>query len=282
VTSLQHLTVNEALVKVAANLQYQIENTGLKTLRVRVPTNAESVHFKGMAQQLAQPRVHALVSAVVTGNPLPELSQLAIDSVIESGLLKRDSSGQLVVSTPIYHSWATQALLRGEELRSAVAALTHVHGLRAQPINMLNELKRFHTVVQDTWPRMREQSSNIRESTPQALLLLFLDKLKNGGGTVLHEVGAGTGRVDLYVKVPWGQDKHTECVIEVKTRRKGDGKGSKDSIIAGAVEQARKYALKKGVKEVYVVYFEQHTKGKAPELAIQTKQGEPAVTVLCM
>jgi hypothetical protein len=47
VTSLQHLTVTEALVKVAANLQYQIENTGLKTLRVRVPTNAESVRFRG-------------------------------------------------------------------------------------------------------------------------------------------------------------------------------------------------------------------------------------------
>jgi hypothetical protein len=47
VISLQHFTVNEAQVKVAANLQYQIENTGLKTLRVLVPTNAESVRFRG-------------------------------------------------------------------------------------------------------------------------------------------------------------------------------------------------------------------------------------------
>jgi hypothetical protein len=47
VTSLQHATVNEAQVKVVANLQYQIENTGLKSLRVFVPTNAESVHFQG-------------------------------------------------------------------------------------------------------------------------------------------------------------------------------------------------------------------------------------------
>ena len=47
VTSLQQLTVSEAQVKVAANLQYQIENTGLKALRVRVPTNAESVRFRG-------------------------------------------------------------------------------------------------------------------------------------------------------------------------------------------------------------------------------------------
>lgn len=47
VTSLQHATINEAQVKVAANLQYQIENTGLKTLRVWLPTNAENVRFGG-------------------------------------------------------------------------------------------------------------------------------------------------------------------------------------------------------------------------------------------
>lgn len=47
VTSLQHVSVSEAQVKVAANFQYQIENTGLKALRVRIPTNAESVRFWG-------------------------------------------------------------------------------------------------------------------------------------------------------------------------------------------------------------------------------------------
>jgi hypothetical protein len=47
VTSLQHATVTDAQVKVVANLQYQIENTGLKALRVCLPTNAESVRFQG-------------------------------------------------------------------------------------------------------------------------------------------------------------------------------------------------------------------------------------------
>jgi hypothetical protein len=47
VTSLQHATINEAQVKVIANLQYQIENTGLKAFHVFLPTNAESVHFQG-------------------------------------------------------------------------------------------------------------------------------------------------------------------------------------------------------------------------------------------
>jgi hypothetical protein len=47
VTSLQHAIVNEAQVKVTANLQYQIENTGLKAFRVFLPTNAENVRFQG-------------------------------------------------------------------------------------------------------------------------------------------------------------------------------------------------------------------------------------------
>ena len=47
VTGLQHATVNEAQVKVTANLQYQIENTGLKSFRVFIPTNAEGVTFQG-------------------------------------------------------------------------------------------------------------------------------------------------------------------------------------------------------------------------------------------
>jgi hypothetical protein len=57
VTGLQHVTVNEAQVKVAANLQYQIENTGLKAFRVLVPTNAESLSFRGeqVADFLAVP-----------------------------------------------------------------------------------------------------------------------------------------------------------------------------------------------------------------------------------
>ena len=47
VTSLQHATVNEALLKVLVNLQYQIENTGLKSFQILIPTNAENVRFQG-------------------------------------------------------------------------------------------------------------------------------------------------------------------------------------------------------------------------------------------
>ena len=47
VASLQHATVGEAQVKVVANMQYQIENAGLKGFRVFIPTNAQGVTFQG-------------------------------------------------------------------------------------------------------------------------------------------------------------------------------------------------------------------------------------------
>ncbi len=57
VNSLQHATVGEAQVKTVANLQYQIENTGLKSFRVSLPGNAENVKFSGdqVADFLALP-----------------------------------------------------------------------------------------------------------------------------------------------------------------------------------------------------------------------------------
>lgn len=47
VTGLQHFTLAEAQIKVTANLQYEIENTGVKTLVVRLPATAENVRFRG-------------------------------------------------------------------------------------------------------------------------------------------------------------------------------------------------------------------------------------------
>ena len=47
VTSLQHILLNEAQIRVTGNLQYEIENAGLKSLYVRLPGNAENLRFRG-------------------------------------------------------------------------------------------------------------------------------------------------------------------------------------------------------------------------------------------
>jgi hypothetical protein len=56
VTSLQHVTVTDAQLLVQANLQYEIENTGVKTFLVRLPAAAENVRFRGEAVADFAPR----------------------------------------------------------------------------------------------------------------------------------------------------------------------------------------------------------------------------------
>jgi hypothetical protein len=47
VTTLQHAVVGEAQMKITANLQYQIENAGLKAFHVALPAGADNVRFTG-------------------------------------------------------------------------------------------------------------------------------------------------------------------------------------------------------------------------------------------
>jgi hypothetical protein len=47
VTGLQHVKVGEAFLDVGVNLQYDIDNAGLKTLRLRLPSAADGVRFRG-------------------------------------------------------------------------------------------------------------------------------------------------------------------------------------------------------------------------------------------
>lgn len=47
VNSLQHIAFEDARIRVTGNLQYEIENAGVKSLRIRLPAAAEGVRFRG-------------------------------------------------------------------------------------------------------------------------------------------------------------------------------------------------------------------------------------------
>lgn len=108
VTSLQHVTLGEAQAKVAANLQYQIENTGLKTLRVFVPANAESVRFTG--------------DQVADFLPLPE--------TLTNGL----QAWQIKLHRRVIGSWMLQAAWQNSLPDQTAACL--IRGIQAADVNL--------------------------------------------------------------------------------------------------------------------------------------------------
>ncbi len=127
VTSLQHVIVREAQLKLALNLQYQIENTGLKSLRVSVPTNAESVRFVGdqvadflpipgtatnglqaweiklhrrlIGKYLLQMTAQIPLAPQATAAPVPGLQ--ALDVNLQRGFVTVQSDGRLQVRVPV-------------------------------------------------------------------------------------------------------------------------------------------------------------------------------------
>ncbi len=108
VTSLQHATVTDAQVKIAANLQYQIENTGLKSFRVFLPTNAVNVRFAG--DQVADFR--ALPETATNGTQAWEVK------------LQRRMIGQYLLQTSYQTPMPDQA------------TETVLHGVQAADVNL--------------------------------------------------------------------------------------------------------------------------------------------------
>jgi hypothetical protein len=126
VTGLQHIQLTEAQLKVTANLLYQIENSGLKSLFVIVPTNASGLRFRGdqVADFLPVPgsitnglqtwevklhrRILGKYSLQATWQaPVPEAAPRivlqgiqAADARLQRGFVTLQSSGRLQISTP--------------------------------------------------------------------------------------------------------------------------------------------------------------------------------------
>jgi hypothetical protein len=65
-----------------------------------------------------------------------------------------------------------------------------------------------------------EEGISYREVAPQLVLMAFLQRIVNGGGTVTREYGVGRGRIDLLVSMPiHTADGHRACqkeAIELK------------------------------------------------------------------
>jgi hypothetical protein len=157
VTSLQHVQVTEAQLKVTANLRYQIENTGLKSLFVRVPTNATGLRLRGdqVADFVAQPnsitnglqlwevKLHRRAIGkydlqATWQTPLAEAATntviqglLATDARLQRGFVTLQSAGRLQLSTTTLPSalqpaeWQSIPRTLLQDLDTATANLTY-------------------------------------------------------------------------------------------------------------------------------------------------------------
>jgi hypothetical protein len=78
---------------------------------------------------------------------------------------------------------------------------------------LLKEFQKFWRRHSDIW----EEKADYTEAFPHLLLMAFLQRVINGGGTIDREYAAGRGRTDLTVNY-----KGQVCIMEIKLIRHYD------------------------------------------------------------
>jgi len=114
--------------------------------------------------------------------------------LVDLGLLRRDGAGGLVVANPIYREVLPRALAGGPQ-----DSLPHISPTWLNADGTLNPAQLLDAFLA-FWRRHGQPllgSAPYHEIAPQLVLMAFLHRVINGGGTLEREYAIGSGRMDL-------------------------------------------------------------------------------------
>jgi len=204
-------------------------------------------HIDSLLERLKEQRVRQVVEPVILGEQLT--AEYLSDDVafcLDLGLLKEER-GALKPANPIYAEvigrmlsyGAQQTMLAGEVGHDAPFYLDKDgrFDMRA----MLSEFQQFWRENSASW----RERFDYREAAPHLILMAFLQRVINGGGRVVREMAAGSGRLDLCVE--YGQQRYP---LELKLRRG-------DKTLADGLRQLRRYMETLDQSEGWLVVFDQ-------------------------
>jgi type II secretory pathway predicted ATPase ExeA len=212
----------------------------------------QDTHLDSLAERLREPRVKAIIQPMLAGQSPGEASNDDRQYLVDLGLLKRDPAGGLIIANPIYREVLPRVLAQGPQ-----DSLPHISPTWLNADGSL-DADRLLTAFLDFWRHHGEallNSASYHEIAPHLVLMAFLHRVINGGGSLEREYAIGTDRMDLclrYGAVTLG--------IELKVWR--DKKG--DPKTAG-LEQLDRYLARLGLAQGWLVIFDRRS--NAAEIA---------------
>jgi len=167
-------------------------------------------HLDSLMEKCYDPRIRPLVEAVMTGgeinrNDLQENVVYALDL----GLLV-DERGVLKPANPIYRETIGRYLTRGTQ-DMIMMKTPETPWVRENGLDMSGLLAAF----QQFWRENAREDAvpfHYREAYPHIVLQAFLQRVINGGGSIIREMALGSERLDLGVLF-----RGAKYAVEVKT-----------------------------------------------------------------
>lgn len=203
-------------------------------------------HLDSLAERLRESRVRAIIEPMMAGRDLGNVPIEDVEFLLDLGLCRLDETGSLVIANPIYR----------EILPRMLAYITSISLGRVTPNWMTAtgalDLDRLLASFLDFWRQHGQpllQNVAYHEVAPQIVMMAFLHRVVNGGGTLEREYAIGSGRIDLCLR--YGQ---VILGIELKVWRDGE----KDPLDKG-LQQLDKYLAGLGLDSGWLVIFDQRS-----------------------
>ncbi|WP_295441885.1 AAA-like domain-containing protein [uncultured Thiodictyon sp.] len=216
-------------------------------------------HLDQLADKLREPRVRRVIEPMLAGTLMDRVPEEDRQYLVDLGLLRRDGAGGLVVANPIYREVLPRALASGPQdtLPQIAPTWLNTDGT-LNPKHLLDAFLSFWR--QHGQPLMG--SAPYHEIAAHLVLMAFLHRVINGGGTLEREYAIGSGRMDLclrYGAVTLG--------MELKVWRDG----AADPLAAG-LTQLDDYLAGLGLSSGWLVIFDRRI--GQPPMAERTSSTE--------
>lgn len=212
-------------------------------------------HLDQLADKLREQRVRRIIEPMLAGTALGPVPLDDRDYLVDLGLLRRADGGGLEVANPIYREVIPRMLASGpqDSLPPIASSWLDSEG-RLDPERLLQGFLAF-------WRQHGQAllgSAPYHEVAPQLVLMAFLHRVVNGGGTLEREYAIGSGRMDLCLR--FGE---MTLGIELKVWRPG----SPDPLTEG-LTQLDGYLTGLGLDSGWLVIFDRRP--EQPPIAART------------
>jgi hypothetical protein len=189
----------------------------------------QDTHLDSLTERLREPRVRQIIEPMLAGRTLGDVPLDDLRFVQDLGLVRMTKEGGLDVANPIYKEVIPRVLTA-----TPSASLPRIPATWLTPDGKLDAVK-LRDAFLAFWRQHGEPllgSAPYHEIAPHLVLMAFLHRVVNGGGSIDREYAIGTGRMDLLVR--HGAER---LAIELKVRRDEDplaeGLAQLDAYLAG-------------------------------------------------
>ena len=216
----------------------------------------QDTHLDSLAERLRETRVRRIIEPILSGDSLPAVPEDDLQYVVDLGLVRPSSAGGLVVANPIYREVIPRSLAS-----AAIASLPQIQPTWLRADGSL-DADRLLAAFLEFWRQHGEPllgAAPYHEIAPHLVMMAFLHRVVNGGGSIQREYAIGTGRMDLLVR--YGVDA---LAIELKVWRDGEADPCEQGLA-----QLDRYLAGLGLDRGWLVIFDR--RASAGRIANRTR-----------